>query len=84
MLKLSRIPFFMCLLFFSSAHAQDAALQGTADQKEKKIPGINTVVIVTGSKTDEAQENITQKVNVIYDDHMAAREFADCAGMPKP
>jgi hypothetical protein len=73
MFKLSMVPLFMCLLFLASALAQDAAPQGTADQKEKKFPGINTVVIVTDTKTDEAQENITQKVNVIYDDYIAAQ-----------
>ena len=73
MLKLSIAPLFVCLLFLSSALVQDAAAQGTADQKEKKIPGISTVVIVTDTKTDEAQESITQKVNVIYDDHIAAQ-----------
>jgi iron complex outermembrane receptor protein len=73
MLKLSCVSFLVCLLFLSSALAQEAAPQGTADQKEKRLPGINTVVIVTDTKTDEAQENITQKINVIYDDHIAAQ-----------
>jgi iron complex outermembrane recepter protein len=73
MLKLLIISFLLCSLFLSSVLAQDAAPQGTADQKEKGLPGINTVVIVTDTKTEEAQENITQKVNVIYDDHLAAQ-----------
>ena len=72
MLKLSHSPFLVFALL-SSALAQDAASQGAADQKEKKLPGINTVVIVTDTKTDEPQENITQKVNVIYDDQIAAQ-----------
>jgi hypothetical protein len=44
MLKFSRLPFLVFLLFVSSALAQDAAPQGT-DQHEEKLSGINTVVI---------------------------------------
>jgi outer membrane cobalamin receptor len=73
MLKWSRIPMLVALLFAASALAQDAAQQKTADQKEKKLSGINTMVIVTDTKTDEPQETITQKVNVIFDDHVAAQ-----------
>lgn len=73
MLKLSRVPILIVLLLVSSVIAQDAAQQQMTDQKEKKVSGINTVVIVTDTKTDEAQENITQKVNVIFDDHVAAQ-----------
>lgn len=60
-------------LFLASSRAQDANAPRTSEQKEDKIPGISTVVIVTGSKTDEAQQNVTQKVNVIYEDQIAAQ-----------
>jgi iron complex outermembrane recepter protein len=73
MWKLWRSQLFVFLLFISSALAQDNALQGAADQEPTKITGIHTVVIVTDSKSEEVQESITQKVNVIYDDHVAAQ-----------
>jgi iron complex outermembrane recepter protein len=76
MFKVSRGPLFVLLFSLSSALAQDAAPQELVNQGEKKLPRINTIVIVTGSKTDEAQENITQKVNVIYDDHIAAQAIS--------
>ena len=57
----------------SSAVAQEAGRQGSADEIERKVPGISTVVIVTGSKMDEPQENITQKVNVISEDQIEAQ-----------
>ncbi len=73
MFKVSGSLLLVLLLSFYSALAQDTAPQGTANQEEKKLPRISTIVIVTGSKTDEAQENITQKVNVVYDDLVAAQ-----------
>jgi iron complex outermembrane receptor protein len=73
MLKTLNSILLMFLLLLTCAFSQDSAPQGVQDQKGKKLPGINTVVIVTDTKTDEAQENITQKVNVIYDDRMAAQ-----------
>lgn len=56
-----------------NALAQDAVSQAASNQKDKKLQGINTVVIVTDTKTDEPQEIITQKINVLYDDHIAAQ-----------
>jgi iron complex outermembrane recepter protein len=73
MLKMLRSPFFVFLFAASLAHAQDAAPQNPADQKEKKVRGTNTIIIVTDSKNEESQENITQKVNVIYEDPIAAQ-----------
>jgi outer membrane receptor protein involved in Fe transport len=58
------------VLLLVSASAQE---ESTAVQKDKKIPGISTVVIVTSSKIDEPQENITQKVNVISEDQIEAQ-----------
>jgi outer membrane receptor protein involved in Fe transport len=60
-------------VLLSSAVAQEAGRQGSADEKEKKVPGISTIVIVTSTKTDEPQQNITQKVNVVFDDQLAAQ-----------
>lgn len=57
-------------LCLTSARAQE---EKAADQKDKKIQGISTVVIVTSSKMDEPQENITQKVNVISGDQLEAQ-----------
>jgi iron complex outermembrane receptor protein len=56
------------LLVFASAQEENGAVQ-----KDKKIPGISTVVIVTSSKIGEPQENITQKVNVISEDQIEAQ-----------
>ena len=75
--KSSRILFVAVLVLVSSALAQDASEQEAADQKEKEIPGINTVVTVTGTKTDEPQEIITQKVNVIFDERIATQAVSN-------
>jgi iron complex outermembrane receptor protein len=61
------------LHFVCAALAQDVP---SLEQKDKKLQGINTVVIVTDTKTDEPQENITQKVNVVYDDRIAAQAIS--------
>jgi len=60
-------------LLLAPALAQETNPQGASDQKDKKLSGINTVIVVTGSKTDEPQQNITQKVGLIYDDQIAAQ-----------
>jgi iron complex outermembrane recepter protein len=73
MFKLLCSPFFVFLFLVSLGHAQDAATKNPEDQKERKVRGINTIIIVTDSKSEESQESITQKVNVIYDDHIAAQ-----------
>ncbi len=73
MTKLPCIASLVYLLSLSSGPAQDTTRSETADQREKSTPRIHTVVIVTGTKTDEAQESITQKINVIYDDPISAR-----------
>ncbi len=62
------LSFFVCIV-----RAQSVTPQGETEQKEEKLQGINTVVIVTGTKTEEPQENITQKVNVLFDDRIAAQ-----------
>jgi outer membrane cobalamin receptor len=73
MFKMCRCIVFVFPLVVATASAQQDNPQKTADQKDKKIPGINTVIVVTGSKTEEAQQNVTQKVSVIYDDQIAAK-----------
>jgi iron complex outermembrane recepter protein len=62
----------MILLLLLPVLAQNAAPEEGMDQREK-IPGPKTIVLVTATKAEEAQENITQKVNVIYDDRVAAQ-----------
>jgi outer membrane receptor protein involved in Fe transport len=65
--------FLVFLLLLASALAQETNPQGASNQKDMKLSGINTVIVVTGSKTGEPQQNITQKVDVIYDDQIAAQ-----------
>jgi iron complex outermembrane receptor protein len=60
-------------LSLASSRAQDADAPPASEQKEDKIPGISTVVVVTASKMDEAQQDVTQKVNVIHEDQIAAQ-----------
>jgi hypothetical protein len=54
-----------------ASSAQQANPSGP-EQKKEKLQGISTVVIVTGSKTDEAQQDVTQKVNLVFGDQIAA------------
>jgi outer membrane receptor protein involved in Fe transport len=73
MFNIFRSTVFALPLFVVAASAQQDNPQKAADQKDKKVRGINTVIVVTGSKTEEPQQNITQKVGVIYDDQIAAQ-----------
>jgi iron complex outermembrane recepter protein len=73
MFKMYRSIIVVLALFVATASAQQSNPQNAEDQKDKKIPGINTVIVVTGSKTEEVQQNVTQKVSVIYDDQIAAK-----------
>ena len=63
------------LLLAGSVGAQQAgqaAPQNPPDKNETKVPVFTTAVIVTGSKTDDHQETVTQKVTVISDDQLLA------------
>jgi len=53
--------------------AQQNDRQAASAEKDKTVPGISTVVIVTGSKIDEPQENITQKVDLIPEAQIEAQ-----------
>ena len=67
MLRTLFAPFVVVALLLASAHAQEEK------EGDKKIQGVSTVVIVTASKTDEPQENITHQVNVISEDQLESR-----------
>jgi hypothetical protein len=64
MLRARYSLFVVLALFLATSHAQEANPPGTSPKKENKIPGISTVIVVTGSKTDEAQQNVTQRIPV--------------------
>ncbi len=67
---------FSGILFLAGAvgaqQAGQAAPQTPPDKSETKVPVFTTAVIVTGSKTDDRQETVTQKVTVISDDELLA------------
>jgi iron complex outermembrane recepter protein len=69
----SWFPLCVLSLFMAPCRAQDTNAPGASEQKEDQIPGISTVVVVTASKIDEAQEDVTQKVNVILEDQISAQ-----------
>ena len=62
MLKTFLAPLLAMALFLLSAGAQE---ENASDATNSEIPQISTVVIVTGTKIDEPQDNVTQKVSVI-------------------
>ena len=64
--------FLMLSLLLASSRAQEASSPVTSEKKEDKLKGISTVIVVTGSKTEEDQQNVTQKVNVVSGEQIAA------------
>lgn len=71
----SKVVWLLCFvlaLAFTSL-AQGPAPAASPEKKEDKLPAIHTVIVVTESKTEEAQQNVTQKINVIYADQIAGQ-----------
>jgi outer membrane receptor protein involved in Fe transport len=72
--------FCVCLLAttisLGSALAQEAENQSQTEGKKKPLIGISTFVTVIGSKIDEEQQNVTQKVNVIPEDQVEAQAIS--------
>ena len=61
---------FTLFLLLTPALSQSSPSPGAAQEEKNKIPSVRTTVVVTASKMEQPEENLTQKVNVVYADEI--------------